>query len=88
MERRRGGAIAPILDMGDGPKAEVVPITEGQKPFLKKNGRGLPSTNPKKPSKKKKKVHGTQDPVVEYHDLKDDPYINKPILQIPENPRK
>ena len=22
-------------------------------------------------------------PVVEYHDLKDDPYINKPILQVP-----
>ena len=38
--------------------------------------------------KGKKKVKGLHNPVVEYHDKTDDPYVNKPKLQLPEKRSK
>jgi len=87
--RSVGGSLAPILEVAEGPTPDSVPITDGQRPFVKGEGHVLPSTNPRKPSKgRKKKVHGLEAPAVEYHDLKDDPYVNKPKLQLPEKSRK
>jgi hypothetical protein len=78
-----------VLEVGEDPATHGPPITDGPTPFVKGEGRVLPSTNPKKPTKgRKKKVKGLDVPVVEYHDLKDDPYINKPKIQIPEKQQK
>ena len=35
-----------------------------------------------------KKKQGKHNPVVEYHDLADDPYVMKPRLRIPEKQLK
>ena len=78
-----GGGLAPVLEME--PKTDIAPITDGQRPSVEKKGQGLPSANPRKPSKKKKRANLV---MVEYNDLKDDPYINKPILQLPEKPSR
>jgi hypothetical protein len=75
----------------DRNESNIRKLRHAMRPLFQMKGMGLDvpaSAKPKAKAKAKRAPKKLVKPVIEYHDLKDNPYVMKPKLQLPEKPSK